>query len=770
MLIRALRARNFMRFERIELSDVPEAALIGVEGPNESGKSTIGEAILFAFYGRTLSTASTGVGHLIRWGADSLEVEVDFGVPGSGEYRIHREIDKFGTNFVKVVEAESRRELATGNIQVAKLIGRLLRCDYFEFLRSFFLGQETAGHPENERERFAERLTGVAHLREAILAIRKEIEANEREFGQFQKEIQRNRIQMEKYIQNVEKLADLRESARAKRQSLESLEARARDLTAGIERAQARAAERERAAKRLESFGDGEGTTGDLLREYDRLVQTAEGTARETFQRIAEGLERLAGLEDALGGLESRLDAYGRWLRDDLNEDNQRGTAAECRRRENACEEAARGRRRGLGLSLVGLLVALVFGGLAAAVHLGKIPTPIRVGSTAIEGDAVFWVGAGIGLVGIVVFLWGLARCVTLSGVLRGQRSQLESARGRIRATRDELGRVEGAIEGRGDCATFLSAVTRTEDQDLRARVAQVEEAYGALVAEPDPRRSGAVAWAAKERELAAEAVSEAARKKDELGGLEGETRKARSARDRAESELRECENQGAKKEALDEKNEDLASRAAAVKAEIDKGHQAIELLNETIGAVESRVGPALSKFVRGVLPRLTAGRYKDLRIDAKLAIEIFTGRKCDFLDGGELSGGTREALELALRLAFAQAFIDSRVKQPQFIFLDEPFQKMDEGRSLESLRAIRSLSAELRQVFVVQPRFTDDQRSLLDRRVELRADADELVLHLSAPGSAPAPSPAPGPAPEAEGTAEGQEGGEPGPGDPASR
>jgi len=742
MLIRALRARNFMRFERIELSDIPESALIGVEGPNESGKSTIGEALLFAFYGRTLSTASTGVGHLIRWGADSLEVQVDFGVPGSGEYRIHREIDKFGTNFVKIVESESRRELATGNIQVAKLVGRLLRCDYFEFLRSFFLGQEGAGQVGPERERFAERLTGVAQIREAIAAIRKEIEANEREFGQFQKEVQRNRIQMEKYIQNVEKLPALRETAQAKRQAVEALEARSRDLAAGIERAGAQAAAREKAASRLEVFGKGEGATGEFLREYDRLAQGAEGRARETLREIAGGLERLAGLEDAIGGIASRLESYARWLGDDLKEDNQRSTAAECRRREVACADAARGRRRALGLSAAGLLIALAFGGLAAAVKLEAIPTPIELGETSIAGDVVFWGGAGIGVLGLAAFLWGLARCVTLSGVAREQRAQLDNVRDRLRAVREERERVEAALEGRADCATFLSAIARADDPDLRTRASRVEETYGALVAEPDPRRSGAASWAAKERELSAAASAEETRLKKDLAALDGELRKARSARDRADSELRECESQGAKKEALEEKNEDLASRAASVKEEIDKGHLAIELLNETIGAVESRVGPALSKFVRGVLPHLTAGRYKDLRIDAKLAIEIFTGRKCDFLDGGELSGGTREALDLALRLAFAQAFVDSRVKQPQFIFLDEPFQKMDEGRSLESLRAIRTLSPELRQVFVVQPRFTDAQRALLDRRLDLRAEAEDLIVNLSAPvPPVPAPS-----------------------------
>ena len=52
MLIRAIRAENFMRFSRIEIENLPSGGLVGIEGPNESGKTTLGELLLFAFFGR----------------------------------------------------------------------------------------------------------------------------------------------------------------------------------------------------------------------------------------------------------------------------------------------------------------------------------------------------------------------------------------------------------------------------------------------------------------------------------------------------------------------------------------------------------------------------------------------------------------------------------------------------------------------------------------------------------------------------------------------
>ncbi len=50
MLIGAIRAENFMRFSRLRIENLPQEGLIGIEGPNESGKTTVGEVLLFAFF------------------------------------------------------------------------------------------------------------------------------------------------------------------------------------------------------------------------------------------------------------------------------------------------------------------------------------------------------------------------------------------------------------------------------------------------------------------------------------------------------------------------------------------------------------------------------------------------------------------------------------------------------------------------------------------------------------------------------------------------
>ena len=53
MLIESLLAENFRKYETLEINDIPVNGVITVSGANESGKTSIGEAICFALFGRT---------------------------------------------------------------------------------------------------------------------------------------------------------------------------------------------------------------------------------------------------------------------------------------------------------------------------------------------------------------------------------------------------------------------------------------------------------------------------------------------------------------------------------------------------------------------------------------------------------------------------------------------------------------------------------------------------------------------------------------------
>jgi len=53
MLIKSIDAKNFRKYQQLTINDIPESGVITVAGSNESGKTSIGEAICFALFGRT---------------------------------------------------------------------------------------------------------------------------------------------------------------------------------------------------------------------------------------------------------------------------------------------------------------------------------------------------------------------------------------------------------------------------------------------------------------------------------------------------------------------------------------------------------------------------------------------------------------------------------------------------------------------------------------------------------------------------------------------
>ena len=68
MILTSLRAENVLKYERLTLDRLPAQGLVAISGYNESGKSSIGETICFALFGRTFSLDPAHIAKIVRWG------------------------------------------------------------------------------------------------------------------------------------------------------------------------------------------------------------------------------------------------------------------------------------------------------------------------------------------------------------------------------------------------------------------------------------------------------------------------------------------------------------------------------------------------------------------------------------------------------------------------------------------------------------------------------------------------------------------------------
>ena len=744
MLIRSIRAENFMRFEHVQVEELPERGLIGIEGPNESGKSTLGQLLLFAFFGRARLERDFPVAGLIRWGAESLHVEVEFSVASRGgdaggetvaggtpggriigrDYMVYREIDRSGTNYVRVLRLPARETVAVGNIDVRKFMAREIRFCAEEFLESFYHGQFQQRRIENGSLRsdqvgFFERATGIAHLRAAIEKTREKILTREESFAHVQKELGHNRAQIERYDRNVHKIPALSEKLTALKSQIADRESVAHQGRREVSDLRAEAKRIERRASELKDALNG--TVVELREKLEKALEAERAADRQkgwihrepawekAFREPRDLLVRIGEFAGEFLALQGEIKERSAEVLELLEPENTEGMSGDYKKRENGKAKLQRGLRRMRVVSSLLFLLTVAAAGASIVVWQGAFVEP-DLYRTAI--------GVAGGMTAVLLFLWAWSFAQTGATKRRYEESgaALEALRGQLDDLRKGHESLTGLVTVRvTDAVSCAECARESLDERIRKKAEKFfERQTGFLESDGEPGLETALATVHKlDRELKGKLFDAANKAKRKHAESDGALKKLANDHERVEGELGECRSQETKKSAFEEKNLTIETEAGSVSAEIAVHRQAIALIEGTITSVRSKVRPAITAYLKTVLPRLTADRYRDLKVEENLEIRVFSSAKSDFLVLSELSGGTSEALDLALRLAVSQTFATARVGQSQFVFLDEPFKMMDAERSVATLSALRELSPDLQQIFVAQPNFGDAEREL---------------------------------------------------------
>jgi exonuclease SbcC len=175
MIITGLHARNVLKYRELDLNDLPKEGIIGVSGPNESGKSTIGETICFALYGRTWSHDENNRRKIIRWGEDRCLAAISFLASDGREYQVSRHLDSDGNHSARLSFKGDEEAIARGAEAVKLSLQQILGVKYDEFIESFYLAQRelTAPHPHSDA---IKSMAGLLTLEKTHEAFDREIE------------------------------------------------------------------------------------------------------------------------------------------------------------------------------------------------------------------------------------------------------------------------------------------------------------------------------------------------------------------------------------------------------------------------------------------------------------------------------------------------------------------------------------------------------------------------------------------------------------------
>ena len=159
MLINHLSAKNFRKYNKLEISDIPETGTITIAGSNESGKTSIGEAICFALYGRTFFLDEKNLKKIICWGTDLAEVTLRFTTDEGDSYSLYRSISRDGSLNATLERKSDGSDKNTKDASVIsteesvdKALSKILGFDYDSFANSFYLVQRELTSPDPQSE------------------------------------------------------------------------------------------------------------------------------------------------------------------------------------------------------------------------------------------------------------------------------------------------------------------------------------------------------------------------------------------------------------------------------------------------------------------------------------------------------------------------------------------------------------------------------------------------------------------------------------------
>ena len=670
MRLETISLRNFRKISEAALEGLPEEGLIAVAGPNESGKTSLAEAVGFAFYGRSIR-GDCSAEDLIQWGQDRLEVEVGFRV-GSARYVVRREIDRLGSHLVTLRELANGEKTAGLSAVESKL--RDLGLMKFRVFRYLIYFHRTLEDEELRNDLLAE-VTGIKILSQAADALREEIKGREKEYSVLVQEIERKEQQAERYKVISQNLEETESHTGKRRREFDSVQTASSSANT-LWRKRRRLADRwQRHANRLANLSSTdlnavraavERCEELLAKEREENVCPQDAEPLVSVKRVTEKLrEFLTRFDDEVVSAEEARRRQLKLL------DEEQGKAAEW---ERWVEGRKRKKRRAAVITFAAGLAAA--GAAAVLYYLTKGDfAEFELDRNVTAALAVGGLASVIGLVSFFVFL---THTVRLERGRREANRSAAAARDLEKATAD----LDDLLERAHDSTRWLEVLDRLGGESGLEKPASL---FSSLAEEVRK-------LAQKRREEAAEADTAYRSAQEEL-------RKARSARDRAESELREKRNATEKLAELEEETSRLKTDLAAKETALEDHLLALELIEATIAAIRLRSVPALNEALRLIIGPVTGGSYREVRLSEGLRPEIFATLKGDFLSPSELSGAVRSGVEVAVAAAMASLFSRSRYPDGQFLLLDYSFSLFDEERLKKVLNGMSSLPG-LPQVF----------------------------------------------------------------------
>lgn len=672
----SLQAYNFKKLKLEEPLVFPEGITL-ISGLNESGKSSILDAVLYAFYGRVIrpppERGRTRNEDIIAYGASEATVTLEFAI-GDRKFKVTRRIYRTRptrANLDEILENGQLRPLATTQEKVTEQIEQLLGgISFNEMVSSNVVAQKELDKliqlRKDDRRKVINvflNLESFNLVHEALDEDRKNIEGTSGRVGQIPlerqklqsikselEEFRRKQGEQKKFTGEISTLEGEHKKVSEELESVSSLHKLLDDYKQTLEEKQ-----------KLQNQIDGEKRLLDShLKQIDALNDEVEKYSLEMpyfdFNQAHPLASKIESRQGQPGGfhvlgelvgppvLERKIEQLGSRLPRDIH-----GLQLEALRK--GIKRPIWPYLLGISISFAAAFLAFLFGSIVAAAILAlaglMLIVPLALGISKISR---------------------IAEASTLVGQLEYWGGRLDAVRQQLRTlpTGENLQNLEGELkvleqQAKQIVLPELPSDIKFSKELLHAKAGLKDDLNNKLTAKKTMTEE-------KGKRLS-----------DVLGYLE---------------QHKDVESRFSEQESV----------IKALESELSVVKKALEGVQKTAETLRNRVRPGVQAYMSHILPALTSGRYKAARLDEDYNLEVWDPDAGEYRAKEVFSGGTEDQFLLAMRLSFALALLpEVKGQKPEFVFLDEPLGSSDEIRRSGIIEFLNyELSHKFKQVFLI--------------------------------------------------------------------
>lgn len=734
MIIHSVSVSGFKMIGEPIRIEFPEEGRIGIFGRNESGKSTLLESMEYALYGLKRGRAPGATREdVVTWGKPRANLTIEF-TSGENRYFLERTIGAKGGHGVKFyVLLNGQKELITSSVRRAeKEIERITGMDRDTFTKLVFIKQKDLDALKKlskaNREQLVNKVMGMEIFDETVNRIAedlREIKGNKTEKDIEFESVKKNK---EAYEESVEKKKNLRKENKKLQRKLRTKKKKLDEKETFLKKY-------EWLSKKIASE--------KLLREMRRSLRTdqkAQEELQELKKQIRVHTEMLEEYEPKIDHLRKVSNKYkslednATRLEDEV-ENREKEKGEEISKSKVSLDEMRdltldlpKRKTRQMMYSVLSLIVGLIL------LILGLVHNMLVIG-----------IAIPLLLVSIFSFR-NYYRLDKISGqyikiqtIMRDietKENELEKAKTDLLSLKRKEG-FESSVEVEKEKQRVLSEVkdqTGIESiegleevlKNNKKRVSNLEkEKLGDRIRSTKRKISGTktrLKTLEKSKPKGAEKIKYTERRHDEVKSEVGKVREEyyeiKKTYDENKGEIKELTNRIKSLRPDYERFPVLNDEIQKLQKDIEVRERVVQEIRETSKELRNKVLPLAGFIVNRILPTITDGRYSDFEITEDLKFKVHSMDAGNYKEREVFSGGTQDQFLIALRLAFTESILDSRVKADYYsLLMDECISSSDEVRKQGIFEVLELMKKTFRQLFIIAH---EDISNLVDHHLIL--------------------------------------------------